>query len=56
MEGLMQLVAAAFVRYGIESPAENETPSPTAVRPEPTLPTSLPEHNYRKVIAADSAP
>lgn len=46
MEDLIQLVAATFVRYGIESSAQDASP---ATRPtEPALPTALPDHNYRK--------
>jgi len=57
MEGLIQLVAASFIRNGIESPAEVESLSPPAIRTaEPTLPVELPEHNYRKSIQADPAP
>lgn len=49
MEDLIQLVAATFVRYGIESPAQDASPASPATRPtEPALPTALPEHNYRK--------
>lgn len=53
MEGLFELVAASFARHGIECPAgDSQLARPNsvqAVRPaEPTLPTALPEHNYRK--------
>ena len=49
MEDLIQLVAATFVRYGIESSAQDASPAPPATRPtEPALPTAFPEHNYRK--------
>ena len=57
MEGLIQLVAASFIRHGIESPAEADSLTPQAIRPaEPTLPTALPEHNYRKSTQSDPAP
>ena len=52
MEGLIELVAASFVRHGIESPAA-DIPAP-AVSPNPTQaaspiePAALPEHSYRK--------
>jgi hypothetical protein len=58
MEGLFELVAASFARHGIECPAGDSqlvwgrvTSPVQAVRPaEPTLPTALPEHNYRKSL------
>ena len=66
METLIELVAASFVRHGIECPVGDsqlarpvqprlvETKSAEAVRPaEPTLATALPEHNYRKRSQAD---
>ncbi len=49
MEDLMQLVAASFIRHGIESPARDASPAQPTTRPtEPILPTELPDHNYRK--------
>ena len=49
MEDLMQLVAATFVRHGIECPAQDEAPASSATRPaEPPLPIALPDHNYKK--------
>ena len=57
MEGLIQLVAASFVRHGIECPAEADSLTSPAVRPaEPNLPMALPEHNYRKKLEGDAAP
>jgi hypothetical protein len=58
MEGLIQLVAASFLRHGIESPAAGDSlTSKKVTRPaEPTLTTALPEHNYRKSIESDPAP
>jgi hypothetical protein len=57
MEGLIQLVAASFIRHGIESPAEADSLFSPAIRPaEPILPTALPEHNYRKSTQSDPAP
>jgi hypothetical protein len=57
MEGLIQLVAASFIRHGIESPAPGDSPASPAIRPaEPTLATALPEHNYRKCSQSDPAP
>ena len=53
MEGLIELVAASFVRHGIELPVADASIS-TAVPPNPTQaalpiePTALPEHTYRK--------
>ena len=52
MEALIALVAASFVRHGIESPGDLQLARPNSlqtVRPaESTLTTALPEHNYRK--------
>jgi len=57
MEDLIQLVTASFVRHGIESPAAGDAlNSPTSRPAEPTLPTALPEHNYRKSTLSDPAP
>jgi len=57
MEGLIQLVAASFIRNGIESPTEAESLTSPATRPaEPILTTALPEHNYRKSAQSDPAP
>ena len=51
MESLFQLVADSFARHGIESPAPE--PPVSQVRPaEQTLPTELPDHNYRKKTEA----
>jgi hypothetical protein len=67
MEGLIELVAASFLRHGIECPAAESssaqgqvsTPAPSehsqAFVHEPTLPSALPEHNYRKQSEADPA-
>jgi hypothetical protein len=57
MEGLIQLVAASFIRHGIESPAAGDSLTSQTIRPaEPTLTTALPEHNYRKSTQSDPAP
>jgi hypothetical protein len=57
MEDLMELVAASFVRLGIECPADGSTAvgpagSPIEVLPVPANsqvdPAALPEHSYRK--------
>jgi hypothetical protein len=57
MEGLIQLVAATFIRHGIESPAVGDSPTSQAIPlAEPTLPTALPEHNYRRSTQSDPAP
>ncbi|MBZ5656337.1 MAG: hypothetical protein LAO56_13790 [Acidobacteriia bacterium] len=57
MEGLIQLVAASFIRHGIESPATGDSLITQAIRPaEPTLTTALPEHNFRKRTQSDPAP
>jgi hypothetical protein len=64
MEGLIELVAASFVRHGIECPAVDSqlarpvsTKTVQAIRPaEPTLTTALPDHNYRKSPQPDPTP
>lgn len=57
MEGLIELVAASFIRHGIESPAQADSLPPQASRPaEPTLPAVLPQHNYRRSTQSDPAP
>lgn len=50
MESLFQLVADSFRRHGIESPTQEKPVTPVIRAAEPTLPTELPEHNYRKKI------
>ena len=45
MEGLMELVAASFLRHGIECPAPSSARQTPVAAPSP--PTALPEHNYR---------
>jgi len=55
MEGLMELVAASFVRHGIECPA-GDTEAAARTRPaEPTPLTALPEHSFRKKPEGDVA-
>lgn len=54
MESLFQLVADSFLRHGIECPAQEKPVTPELRPAEPTLPTELPDHNYRK--KAESAP
>lgn len=64
MEGLIELVAASFARYGIECPAGDSqlaqsvaTKPAQAIRPaEPALSTALPEHNFLKSLQGDPAP
>jgi hypothetical protein len=59
MEKLIELVAASFVRHGIESPAGDlaQTKPAPAIRPaDPILATALPEHNFRKSLQGDPAP
>jgi hypothetical protein len=57
MEGLIQLVAATFIPDGSESPAAGDSLTFQAIPPaEPTLPTALPEHNYRRSTQSDPAP
>ncbi len=65
MEGLIELVAASFVRHGIERPADLQLapsitdqpkPAQAARSVEPAFTNALPEHNYRKGPQADPAP
>jgi hypothetical protein len=57
MEGLIELVAATFIRHGIESPAAGDSLISQAIPPaEPILPAVLPEHNYRRSTESDHAP
>jgi len=53
MEGLIELVAASFLRHGIECPASDSAPRIQSTEPIP--PTELPEHSYRKKPEADPA-
>ena len=54
MEELMNLVAASFVRKGIEIPAhDGGGTSSDAAEPTPTA--KLPEHNYRKTLQTEPA-
>lgn len=57
MEALIELVAASFVRHGIECPAGESSAVGLAASPLQALPVSamsqvdaaaLPEHSYRK--------
>jgi hypothetical protein len=54
MEGLIELVAASFLRHGIECPATDSAPRIQTTEPIP--PTELPEHSFRKKPEADPAP
>jgi hypothetical protein len=57
MDGLIQLVAASFIRHGLESPAVGDSlTSQTIHHAEPTLPAVLPKHNYRESTQSDPAP
>ncbi len=58
MEDLIELVAASFLRHGIECPADaTALPQPVATTDaiSQILPTALPEHSYRKKPDADLA-
>jgi hypothetical protein len=58
MEDLIELVAASFVRHGIECPADSTTlarPAATTDAISQILPAALPEHSYRKKPDADLA-
>jgi hypothetical protein len=57
MEGLIELVAASFIRHGIESPPVGDSLTSQTIRPaEPTLTTGLLEHNRRTIAESDPAP
>jgi hypothetical protein len=57
MEGLIELVAASFIRHGIESPPVGDSLTSQTIRPaEPTLTTELLEHNRRTIAESDPAP
>jgi hypothetical protein len=67
MEELIELVAASFVRHGIECPADNQSVERRASLPVQAErnsaiatslaePTALPEHNFRKSLQGDPAP
>jgi hypothetical protein len=62
MEELMELVAATFVRNGIECPSScgNGTqPRPSEANPSQTpglIADALSEHNYRQLVQADPSP
>jgi len=61
MEGLKEIVAAAFARHGIVCPADDpQLARPTGAQSiraaEPTLTSALPEHNFRKSQQGDPAP
>lgn len=55
MEGLIELVAASFVRHGIEVPDSASQSVPQDRTFDPTPPTALPEHSYRKKLDSDPA-
>jgi hypothetical protein len=55
MEGLIELVAASFVRHGIECPAGDPDAAPRIRPTEPTPPIALPEHSFRKKPEGDVA-
>ena len=55
MEDLMKLVAASFVRHGIECPAGDSAPTPVSRPTEPTPISALPEHSFRKKPEAEVA-
>ena len=48
MEGLINLVAASFVRNGIECPAGDPKGTPWIRAAEPASSTDLPEQGFRK--------
>jgi hypothetical protein len=67
MEELMELVAASFVRNGIECPISytnrscNDWPMSRPIEAVPShnaalKAAALPEHNYRRVVPGDPSP
>jgi hypothetical protein len=71
MEGLKELVATSFARYGIVCPEGDSKLAPptlgqtilgqtildqTIRTAEPTVTSALPEHNFRKSLQGDPAP
>jgi hypothetical protein len=48
MEGLIELVAASFVRNGIDCPVGDPNAALRFRATEPTPPTALPEHSFRQ--------
>lgn len=55
MEGLIELVAASFVRHGIECPAGDSEAAPRIRPTEPTPLTALPDHSFGKKPEGDVA-
>ncbi|MFY9676193.1 MAG: hypothetical protein WB817_01040 [Terriglobales bacterium] len=60
MEALIELVAASFIRHGIESPVANSpasqsSPAGPIQATSPIDPSALPEHSYRKKPEAELA-
>jgi len=59
MESLIELVASSLARHGIECPdghSQKWVTAPVKAAVEPSVPTALPEHNYRKILDGDPAP
>jgi hypothetical protein len=56
MEDLIELVAASFVRHGIECPAGDSALASVTRPPEPTSIAGLPEHSFRKKTEGEVAP
>lgn len=56
MEGLFELVAASFVRHGIECPASDSTAAQWTRPTEPPSLTELPEHSFRKKPEGEPTP
>ena len=56
MEGLFELVAASFVRHGIECPA-GDSAAAQWTRPSGPVPLAeLPEHSFRKKPEDEATP
>ena len=55
MEGLFELVAASFIRHGIECPAGDSVAKQWTRPPEPPALAALPEHSFRKKSEAELA-
>jgi len=56
MEGLFELVAASFVRHGIECPDGDSTAEQSTRPSEPVPLAALPEHSFRKKPEGEPTP
>lgn len=56
MEGLIQLVTESLARHGVHCPMCEPATTESLRQIEATLPSVLPEHNYRKTEEFALAP